>query len=83
MMTLIANDVPVHAQEAVLAFTDPEGMEIANRLCHGKGREAPLSMDLLHEAKTGLACGLQLLKCLRFPLCCLLSCRILSIIPSC
>jgi hypothetical protein len=39
-------------------------MEIANRLSHGKRSEAPLSMDLLHEAKTGLEFGLQVLKCL-------------------
>jgi hypothetical protein len=50
-------------------------MEIANRLSHGKRSEAPLSMDLLHEAKTGLEFGLQVLKCLRLPLRSLLSCR--------
>src|SRR5579884_936634 len=73
LLALIPHNILIHTQQAILAFTDPECMEIVNCLCHGKGREAPLPMDLLHEAKTGLECRLQLLKHGEFLRCQLLS----------
>jgi hypothetical protein len=58
MLALIAYYILIDTQEAVLAFTHPEGMEIGDRLSHWKCGEAPLPMHLLHKAKTCLKFGL-------------------------
>jgi hypothetical protein len=52
-----------YTQEAVFAFTDPEGMEKVDHLSHRKCREVPLPMHFLNEAKTCLKFWLQSLKC--------------------
>jgi hypothetical protein len=62
---LIPYAVLIYTQEAVFAFTDPEGVKIVDRLSHGKCGAALLPMHFLNEAKTCLKFELQSLKCFK------------------